>query len=336
MSQSVVYVTREIPQIGLDQLASECEVHVWDGKLPPSKAHIEEQLCEFDADALLCLLTDDIDESVLDATDSLEVVSTYSVGYDHIDLEAAVERDIDVGHTPGVLTETTADMTWALLLTCARRTVEGHDYVEADEWETWQPTLVTGQNVHDASLGIVGMGNIGAAVAQRGGGFDMDVLYSSRSPKPDIEYELATYGIDAKRVETDRVFEESDFVSLHVPLTEETEGLVGHREFALMDEDAILVNTSRGGVINTDALIAALSEGKIRRAGLDVTDPEPLPGDHPLLDLAPEKVVVAPHLGSASVRTREKMARMAAENVLVGLRGEELPNSALADAGYTN
>ncbi|NHN49359.1 D-glycerate dehydrogenase [Halostella sp. JP-L12] len=334
VSRPAVYVTREIPEAGLDMLEADYEVHTWEKKLPPSKERIITSLQELEADALLCLLTDNIDAEVLDASDSLEVVSTCSVGYDHIDLDAAAERGIDVGHTPGVLTETTADLAWSLMMTCARRTIEGHHYVREGRWETWQPTLLTGQDVHDTTLGIVGLGNIGTAVARRGAGFGMDVIYSSRSRKPETEAELENHGVDIEYVDRDVVFECSDFISLHVPLTKETEGLVSTVEFERMKEDAVLINTSRGEVVDTDALIQALDSGEIKRAGLDVTDPEPLPGDHPLLNLAPERVVVLPHLGSASVGTRDKMARMAAENIVAGLHGEELPNSALADAGY--
>lgn len=328
----VIYVTRRIPQVGLSQLEEECEVYVWDGKLPPSKEHIIGRVSDLEADALVCLLTDEIDATVLDASPNLAVVSTYSVGYDHIDLEAAAERDIEVGHTPGVLTETTADMTWTLLTACARRVVEGHHYVRGDNWETWQPTLLTGQDLHDATLGIIGLGKIGTAVARRAAGFDMDVVYTARERKPDRETELVDLGIDVEYSSLNGLLEKSDFVSLHVPLTEETNGLIGENELRQMRDDAVLVNTSRGSVVDTDALENALDNGWIRRCGLDVTDPEPLPGDHSLLKYAPEKLVVTPHLGSASVQTREKMARMAAENALSGLFGRDLPDSALDDA----
>lgn len=334
MSDSpVVYVTRRIPKDGLDRLKEECEVHVWEGELPPPKAHIVDQLRDLEADALVCLLTDEIDPTVLDASPNLNVVSTYSVGYDHIDLEAAVARDITIGHTPGVLTETTADMTWALLTTCARRIVEGHHYVRDDQWETWQPTLLTGQDLHNATLGIVGLGNIGTAVARRGAGFDMNLVYTARDQKPDREAKLSEYGVNVEYMSMDDVLEQSDFVSLHVPLTEETRGLIAEDELKKMKDDAILVNTSRGGIIDSDALETALESDWIRRCALDVTVPEPLPGNHSLLDYAPQKLIVTPHLGSASVQTRGKMARMVAENTLAGLFDRDLPHSALADAG---
>lgn len=335
MSESpVVYVTRKIPQVGLDQLDAECELHVWDEDLPPSKAHIADRINELDADGLVCLLTDDIDATVLDASPSLDTVSTYSVGYDHIDLEAAAKRNISVGHTPGVLTETTADMTWALLTACARRVVEGHHYVDDDNWETWHPTLLTGQDLHDATLGIVGLGNIGTAVARRSTGFEMDIVYTARERKPEREAELVERGASVEYASLAEVCAQSDFVSLHVPLTDATRGLIAEPELRQMPEDAVLVNTSRGGVIDTDALVTALERDWIRRCGLDVTDPEPLPGTHSLLEYAPEKLIVTPHLGSASVQTREKMARMAAANALAGLFDNDFPYSALEDAGF--
>ena len=328
-----VYVTRKIPEAGLARLRDRYEVVVRDEKLPPSKAHIERRLADLDADGLVCLLSDTIDADVLDASSDLSVVSTFSVGYDHIDLEAAIERDVAVGHTPGVLTETTADLAWALLMTCARRTVEGHAYVEADEWETWGPTLLTGPDVHGATLGIIGLGNIGTATARRAAGFEMAVRYSGRSRKPDREAELAEVGVDATYVDRKELLAESDFVSLHVPLVESTEELIGASELRQMPDDSILVNTSRGGVVDTDALDTALEEGWIARAGLDVTDPEPLPGDHPLLRHAPSRLVVTPHIGSASIGTRDRMAEMVAACTEAGIEGEPLPHSARQDAG---
>ncbi len=331
MSDPVVYVTREIPQAGLDLVEPETEMHVWDGKLPPEKEHIIERLEELEADGLLCLLTDETDGEVMDASPNLDVVSTFSVGYDHVDIEAAMERDIPVGHTPGVLSDTTADFAWALLMTTARRTVEGNDYVLADEWETWGPKLLTGPDVSRATLGIVGLGNIGSTVAQRTAGFDMDVLYTDAEPQEDVEADLAEYGVDAQFVDKDELLERSDFVTLHVPLMDATHHWIGEDELRAMKDSAVLVNTSRGPVVDTEALDTALAEGWIERAGLDVTDPEPLPGDHEITRHVPEKLVVTPHIASASIGTRDKMATMAAKNLLAGLRGEELPNSAVED-----
>jgi glyoxylate reductase len=329
----VVYVTREIPEAGLELLEPTCELHVWDGKLPPDTDHVVDRLAELEADGLLCLLTDEVDGTVMDASPDLDVVSTFSVGYDHVDVDAAAERDLAVGHTPGVLSETTADFTWALLLTTARRTVEGHDYVRADEWETWGPKLLTGPDVHDATLGVVGFGKIGTSVARRAAGFDMEVLYSDTARDEEAEADLEAYGVDATYVDLAELLERGDFVSIHTPLTDETHHLIGETELQLMQDDAVLLNTSRGPVVDTDALDTALEEGWILRAGLDVTDPEPLPADHPITRHAPERLVVAPHIASASIETRDEMARMAAENLLAGLAGERLPNSALADRG---
>ena len=328
-----VYATRRIPEAGLDRLRERYELAVWDGQLPPSKAHVASRLASLDAEGLVCLLSDDVDAEVLDASPDLSVVSTFSVGYDHVDVAAAAERDIAVGHTPGVLTDTTADLAWALLLACARRTVEGHAYVDADEWEVWGPTLLTGADVHDATLGVVGLGKIGTAVAERSAGFGMDVLYTGPTRKPDREADLADVGVDATFVDRGELLARSDFVSLHVPLTAETAGYVGREELRRMPDDAILVNTSRGEVVDSDALDTALERGWIARAGLDVTDPEPLPADHPLLRHAPERLVVTPHIGSASVGTRGRMAEMAAANVEAGIDGTDLPFSALRDAG---
>jgi len=327
----VVYVTREIPEAGLEPLEEDCEVHVWDGKLPPGRDRIVRQLEELGAEGLLCLLTDDVDGEVMDASPNLGVVSTFSVGYDHVDLDAAERRGLSVGHTPGVLSETTADFTWALLATVARRTVEGNDYVLAGKWETWGPKLLTGPDLHDATLGVVGFGNIGTAVARRAAGFDMDVCYADTERAPDAERDLAEYGVDAEHVDLTELLERSDFVTLHVPLTEETHHMIGEPELRAMDDGAVLVNTSRGPVVDTDALDLALENDWIERAGLDVTDPEPLPADHEIVRHVPEKLVVTPHIASASIGTRDRMARMAAENLLAGLAGEDLPNSALAD-----
>lgn len=329
--QPVVYVTRQIPDAGLERLEDQCELHVWEGKLPPSKDHIIERLSELAADGLLCLLSDDVDGAVMDASDNLSVVSTFSVGYDHIDLDAAAERDIAVGHTPGVLSETTADFAWSLLMTTARRTVEGHEYVQADEWETWGPKLLTGPDVHHATLGIVGLGKIGSEVARRTAGFDMEVLYSDVARHEELESELAAAGVDITFVDQDELLERSDFVTLHTPLMEATRHLIGESELRKMKEEAILINTSRGPIVDTAALDTALEEGWITRAGLDVTDPEPLPADHQITRHIPQSLVVTPHTASASIETRNKMATMSAENLLAGIAGDRLPNSALDD-----
>lgn len=330
--QPVAYVTREIPEAGLELLEEACDVYVWDEKLPPPKEHIIKHLRDLEADALLCLLSDDIDGTVMDASPHLAVVSTFSVGYDHIDLDAAQDRGIAVGHTPGVLTDTTADYGWALLMTCARRTVEGYEYVKADEWETWGPRLLTGPDVHGATLGIIGLGNIGTAVAKRTAGFDMEVIYSDVMRWEDKEAELAEAGVEITFVDQDELLAQSNFVTVHVPLMDATHHLISEDELQAMKEEAVLINTSRGPVVDPEALDTALANDWITRAGLDVTEPEPLPADHSLLRHAPEKLVVTPHIASASIQTRDKMATMAAENVIAGVHGDPLPNSALKDA----
>jgi glyoxylate reductase len=326
-----VYVTRPIPHAGLERLAAEVDLTVRDEKLPPRKSELVERLAEVQPDGLLCLLTDEVDGEVMDASPNLHALSTFSVGYDHIDMDAAEERGLPVGHTPGVLAETTADFAWALLMTAARRTVEANEYVMADEWETWGPTLLTGPDVHGATLGVVGFGDIGTTVARRAAGFDMDVLYTDTSRDEAVESELADLGVDLERVALDALLEASDFVTIHTPLTAETEGLIGERALRAMKDGAVLVNTARGPIVDTAALDTALENGWIERAALDVTDPEPLPADHEITRHVPEKLVLAPHIASASIGTRDEMARMAAENVLAGLAGEELPNSAVED-----
>jgi glyoxylate reductase len=242
------------------------------------------------------------------------------VGHDNVDVAAATARGIPVGNTPGVLTETTADMAFALLMAAARRIVEGADYVRAGRWRTWGPTLLLGHDVHGATLGIVGMGRIGQALARRASGFDMKVTYFD--PYCD-EAKLPREGV-GQRCELDQLLAESDFVSLHVPLTEDTHHLIDAEALAKMKATAVLVNTSRGPVVDPDALYDALRDGQIAYAALDVTDPEPLPDGHKLLTLS--NCLVVPHIASASHATRTRMAVMAAENLLAGLRGERLPN----------
>lgn len=331
--EPAVYVTRQIPEIGIERLEQECDVTVWKKKLPPSKEQLMEILAGGEFDGILCLLSEGVDGELMDASGNLTAISTFSVGYDHIDIEAASDRDIPVGHTPGVLTETTADYTWALVMTCARRTIEGHEYVLDGKWETWGPTLLTGPDVHGSTLGIIGLGNIGAAVAKRTAGFDMTVLYSDVKQNKEREQELEQAGVDITYVPQDELLQRSDFVSIHVPLFDATHHLIGEQEFRTMKDDAILINTSRGPIVDTDALNTALEKDWIARAGVDVIDPEPLPVDHQLIRYIPEKFVVTPHIASASIQTRNRMAEMAAENLLAGLDGKEMPNSAVADAG---
>jgi glyoxylate reductase len=333
MSQEkpTVYLTRDVPDAGKELLEPEFDLVIWPEETPPPKSHVVDQLAAYDAEALFCNVSDVVDAEVLDASPDLEVVSTLSVGYDHIDVDAAEERGIELGHTPGVLMETCADLTWAIMIACARRVVEAHDTVRNGEWSAWGPTVLAGRDVHGGTLGVVGLGEIGTAVARRAAGFDMDVLYAHTSRQPETEAALAEYGIDVEYAPHEELYAQSDYVTLHAPLRESTKQMVGREEFRQMNEEAIFVNTGRGELVDTDALVEALDEERIAAAALDVTDPEPLPADHPLLDFEPERLIVTPHIGSASVPTRTEMTVMAAENVAAALHGDPLPNSIYDD-----
>jgi lactate dehydrogenase-like 2-hydroxyacid dehydrogenase len=313
-----VYVTRIIPEAGLRLILEACQAKVWEEETPPPREVLLEEVRG--VDGLLALLTDVVDAGLMDAAGpQLKVVSNYAVGYDNVDMEAATARGIAVGHTPGVLTGTTADFAFALLMAAARRVVEGVDYVRAGRWKTWGPTLLLGQDIHHATLGIVGLGRIGREVARRAAGFAMRILYYDPFyPDDPVARELgATY------VDLDTLYAESDFISLHVPLTPETHHLIDAHALGQMKPTAVLINTSRGPVVDMDALYHALRSGQIACAALDVTDPEPLPAGSPLLTLP--NAIVVPHLASASVATRSRMAVIAAQNLIAGLRGEPLP-----------
>lgn len=313
-----VFVTRAIPEKGLALIRSACDADIWDAPLPPPRAVLLERVRG--VDGILSLLTDKIDATVMDAAGTqLKVISNYAVGYDNIDISEAAARGIAVGNTPGVLTETTADFAFALLLAAARRVVEGDKFVRAGKWKTWGPRLLLGTDVHGATLGLVGFGRIGQAVARRAAGFGMRILYHQRHASP------AADALGAEPVDFDTLLRESDFVSLHVPLNDETYHLLDTRAFRLMKNTAVLINTARGGVVDPAALYAALKNGEIAFAALDVTEPEPILPDDPLLTL--ENIIITPHLGSASHAARDKMAVMAAENLLAGVRGEKLPNA---------
>jgi glyoxylate reductase len=317
MMRPRVFVTRIIPSQGLDLVQEHCDVDLWTGELPPSREVLLSRVK--DVDGLLCLLTDRIDGQVLDAAGpQLKVVSNHAVGYDNIDVPAATARRIPVGNTPGILTDATADFAFALLMAAARRVVEGERYVREGKWKTWGPSLLLGPDVHGATLGLIGFGRIGQAMAKRARGFDMRVLYY------DPTQPCCDSNLDASPVDLETLLRESDFVSLHTPLTAETRGMMNRERLALMKPTAILINTARGPVVDQAALYEALSERRIFAAGLDVTDPEPLPMDSPLLTL--DNIIIVPHIASASVATRQKMSLMAAQNLLAGLRGERLPN----------
>ncbi len=311
-----VFVTREIPAAGLDRVRAHCDAEVWPGALPPPPATLRERLqgCE----GLLSLLTDRIDAELMDAAPDLRVISNFAVGFDNIDVAEATRRGIAVGNTPDVLTEATADMAFCLLIAAARRLVESCGYAREGRWKTWEPLGHVGRDLRERTLGIVGMGRIGAALARRcRRGWDMRVLYCDVRANPEAERDLG-----ARRVDFDALLRESDFVSIHTNLNDETRGLFDARALARMKPGAVLVNTARGAVVNQGDLREALAERRIFAAGLDVTDPEPPDTADPLLALP--NATVAPHIASATVDTRDAMAEIAADNLLRGLAGEPL------------
>lgn len=315
-----VFVTRELPGELFAALRADAdfELDVWPGDFPPPR---EELLVRVrGADGIVCLITDRIDAEVLDATGpQLRVVSQMAVGVDNVDVAACTERGIPVGNTPGVLTETTADIAWALILATARRVVESAEFVKRGDWQTWGPLLMAGVDVHDRTLGVVGFGAIGQAVARRAQGFGMRTLYWNRTPRPERAAELG-----AQLRGLDQLLAESDFVSLNVALTQDTHHLIDADALAKMQPSAILINTARGPVVDEAALAAALRDGQIAAAGLDVTEVEPIAPSSPLLTM--ENVIVLPHIGSASLATRAKMADIAVANLRAALAGEPLPH----------
>ena len=315
MSKDKVFVTRELPPATLQRLSAHCELEVWKNFMPPDYEIILGKVGQLSG--LISLLTDRIDAPLMDAGADLKVISNMAVGYDNIDVDAASERGIPIGNTPGVLTETTADFAFALLMAVSRRIPEARQYVRDGKWRTWHPTVLSGQDIYGATLGIVGCGRIGKAIARRAAGFNMRLLVNSLEDAEEIA------AIGGEKVTLDELLSESDFVSLHVPLTDDTHQLIGERELEAMKPSAILINTARGSVVDPAALYAALRDGEILAAGLDVTEPEPMALADPLLTL--ENCLVVPHIASASVATRTKMAEMAADNLIAGLQGRRLP-----------
>ena len=313
MKRPRVFVTRRPPGRALEYLAEHADARVWPGEMPPTAEELAAETAA--CDGLLSLLTDRVDEALLGRTPQLLVVSNMATGFDNVDVAAASERCVLVTRTPGVLAETTADFAFALLLAAARRVVEGDRYTREDRWKTWGPEVLLGQDVYGATLCIIGMGGVGSEVAKRARGFGMRILYNSRTRKPDIERET---GAGFRPLQ--EVLRESDFLSLHTPLTPETRRLINAGSLRTMKPTAVLVNTGRGGLVDQRALYEALRDGVIAAAALDVTDPEPMPPDDPLLAL--DNVIVTPHIASASVATRSRMAMLAAENLVAALRGE--------------
>ena len=318
MGKPNVYVTRIIPPAGLDLVRAACDAEIWEGELPPSREVLLEKVRG--RDGLLSLLTDTVDAQVMDAAGpQLKVIANYAVGYNNIDVAAATARGIAVGNTPGVLTDTTADFAFTLLMSAARRVVEGMDFVRAGRWKTWGPTLLLGRDIHGATLGIVGFGRIGRGMAKRASGFDMRVLFHD----PFFTDDASVAQTGAQQVDLDTLYAESDFVSIHVPLTPETRHMINSTALRKMKSTAILINTSRGPVVDPVALYQALANGDIAYAALDVTEPEPIPVDSPLLTLP--NCVIVPHIASASIATRSKMAEIAANNLIAGVNGKALP-----------
>ena len=309
-----VFVTRDLPGSGLSRLRTVAEVDVWPERLPPPPRVLRERAAR--ADGLITLLTDQVDADLLDACPRLRVVANVAVGYDNLDVAELTRRGIPAGNTPGVLTESTAELAWALILGASRRLVEGVNAVLSGEWLTWEPAFLLGQELHGGVLGIVGMGRIGQAVARRAQGYDMSVVAWSRKPK-------ALPGLEVRWVGLDELLATADVVSLHCALTPETHHLIGAAQLARMKPTAVLVNTARGPVVDQPALAEALRARRIAAAGLDVTEEEPIPLDDPLLGLP--NCLVLPHIGSATVQARSKMADMAVDNVLAALAGQPLP-----------
>jgi glyoxylate reductase len=319
MPRPRVYVTRHLPGDALELLGQQTELTVWPEEQPPPRDELLREATR--SDALLTLLTDSIDRELLDVARDLVVVSNMATGFDNVDVEAATAHNVLVTRTPGVLSETTADFAFALMLAAARRVVEADRYVREGRWRTWGPEVLLGRDVWGATVGIVGMGGIGSEVAQRARGFGMRILYHSRTRKPALE---RRYRMEF--VSLPQLLRESDFVTLHAPLTQQTRRLIGRAEFQAMKPGAVLVNTARGPLVDQEALYHALKEGLIAGAGLDVTDPEPMAADDPLLSLT--NLVIAPHIASASIATRSRMAMLAAENLLQALGGR-LPKDAV-------
>ncbi len=311
-----VFVTRALPDAGLTKIKEQCDAEVWADPLPPPYAVIRQKIAT--CDGLVSLLTDKIDAALLDAAPRLKVVSNFAVGFNNIDVPAATQRGVAVGNTPGVLTDATADMAFALLIAAARRVVEGHQYSQSGKWKTWEPLGHLGQDLAGRTVGVVGMGRIGYAFAKRcHGGWDMKVLYHDvyKSEKAEKDF-------GAKQVDLDTLLRESDFVSLHTDLNDKTRGMISTPQFKTMKRTAVLINSARGPLVDPKALAEALKAGTIFAAGLDVTDPEPPDRDDPLLKLP--NVVVAPHIASATVGTRNAMAEICADNLINGVTGKPL------------
>ncbi len=313
MPKPKVFVTRLLMPSALEMVKEACDAEVWPVDTPPTREQLLQK--STGVEGLLCLLTDKIDSQVMDAAPELRVISNCAVGVDNVDVATATRRRIPVGNTPDVLTDATADMAFALMLAAGRRVVEGVNYVRAGKWKTWGLSLLLGADLAGATLGIIGFGRIGQAVARRAEGFNMRVIYFDPNPQP---------ASGATSVSFDQLLRESDFISLHVPLTPETRHMIDDVTLAKVKQTAILINTARGPIVDLVALHRALASGRLFAAALDVTEPEPIESDNPLLQL--DNCIIVPHLGSASLRTREQMSVLAVRNLIAGLMGRQLPH----------
>jgi glyoxylate reductase len=309
------YITRKIPESGIKLIAEICDIVIHPGEEPPDEKEIISNIR--DKDAVLCLLSDRINKNIMDAAPKLKAISTMSAGFEHIDVNEATNKGIYIGYTPGILTDATADLAFALLLGVSRRIVEADRFVRALNWKTaWSPELLLGQSLCGRTIGIIGLGKIGRGMAKRARGFDMKVVYTNKTRlSSQEEKEL---GVEYRRL--DDLLEESDYVSLHIPLTKETYHIIDEKRLGLMKPDAILINTSRGSTIDEKALIRVLMEKRIAGAGLDVFEKEPVDADNPLLNM--DNVILLPHIGSANKQTRVKMSEIAAGNLLAVLKGQ--------------
>jgi glyoxylate reductase len=318
MEKFNVYITRKIQDEAVEKLSSMCNISMWNEEdIPVPRDELVKQIAE--ADGIISLLSDKVDKEIISQAKLLKVISNLAVGYNNIDIAAATDRKIIVTNTPDVLTESTADLTFALLMAAARRLVEASDYLRQGHWKTWSPQLLTGMDVYGATMGIIGLGRIGEALAKRGAGFGMKILYHNRTRKPEAEVNL---GLSYVGLET--LLKESDFVCIMTPYTPETHNLIGVAELSLMKNTAVLVNTARGGIVNEEALYHALINRTIWAAGLDVFENEPVSTSHLLLTLP--NVVALPHIGSASISTRRRMVDVAVDNLIRGLTNQPLLN----------
>ena len=313
-----VFVTRHLTAPAEEKLNAFCQPEYWPEKTPPPYEILLEKT--HNVDGLICLLTDSIDAELINQAANLRVISQVAVGVDNIDLEAAAARGIPVGHTPDLLTDATADLTFALILAAARRLGEAIDYARSGRWQTWELTTLLGESVYGATLGIIGMGRIGQAVARRAKGFDMPIIYVHTADLPEVNQALG-----ASRVALEELLANADIVSLHVPLNQTTRGMLGAEQFQQMKPHAILVNAARGAVVDTDALVSAFKSSQIGYAALDVTDPEPLPSSHPLYQLP--NAIIVPHIGSATRTARNQMSLLAVDNLIAGLQSRPLPKA---------